>query len=256
MTSLRSATRLLAQFASGRATYTVTELAGATGLSKSHVSKVLAAFCDAGLVTQHPASQAFSVGVRSFVLGSQYFNNDQLSREAIAILGRLTEKTGHSTRLCVPDADRVVYLIGVNGPLFVDTAWKMGTYLPMHSTSAGRVLLAFMDAAAAERLLAGLALPKMTESTVTLPQELRKLLAQVRQKGVAVSRGENTPGLSAIAVPVFDAARRNIAVLNLAYPSHMVGRQEENALLVPLQRAARTLSQRMGCPVYPFGAGS
>jgi IclR family transcriptional regulator, KDG regulon repressor len=253
MKSLRSALRVLLEFTSGRPSYTVTELAALTGLSKSHISKITSALADAGLIRQDPATQAYSVAVRSFVLGSQFFNEDELLAKAMPVLRALMEQTGHSTRLSVLDGGHATYLIGLNGPLFTDSPWKIGTYMPMHSTSAGRALLAFMDEAQAEALLKHLPLTPVTPRTVTDRQAFRRLIAQVRQQGFSVSRDENTLGLSAIGVPVFDAARHTVGVLSIAFPTHMVPPQDEPALLGPLQRAARTLSQRMGCPVYPFG---
>lgn len=253
MKSLRSALRVLLAFTGGRQSYTVTELAALTGLSKSHISKIGTALADAGLIRQDPGTQAYAVGVRSFVLGSQFFNQDELSAKAMPLLRALMEQTGHSTRLSVMDGDNVAYLIGVNGPLFTDSPWKIGTYMPMHSTSAGRVLLAFMEPAHAHALLQTLPLPAVTPRTVTDRAALRKLVDQVRQDGYSVSRDENTLGLAAIGAPVFDATRAIAGVLSIAFPSHMVPAPEEQALLAHLQRAARTLSQRMGCPVYPFG---
>lgn len=253
MKSLRSALRVLLEFTSGKPSYTVTELAASTGLSKSHISKIGAALADAGLLQQDPASLAYSVGVRSFVLGSQFFNHDQLAARAVPLLRELMTETGHSTRLSVLDGEQVVYLIGINGPLFTDSPWKIGTYMPMHSTSAGRVLLAFMEEGRAQQLLQKLPLPAMTPNTTVDRPALRKLLQQVREKGFSASRDENTLGLAALSVPVFDASRQVIGVLSMAFPSHMVPKKDELALLPPLQRAARTLSQRMGCPVYPFG---
>ncbi|MDR5760707.1 IclR family transcriptional regulator [Caballeronia sp. LZ035] len=252
MKSLRSALRVLMEFTSGSASYTVTELAAQTGLSKSHISKIAAALADARLIRQDPSSQAYSVAVRSFILGSQFFNQDELCSQALPLLRDLTERTGHSTRLSALDGDRAAYLIGINGPLFTDSPWKIGTYMPIHSTSAGRILLAFMDE---QDVLAIIQQPlrKVTPETVVDPSALVKLLHTVRDKGFSVSRDENTLGLAAISVPVFDEHRVVIGALSIAFPSHTVAKKEEAELLVPLQRTARTLSQRMGCPVYPYG---
>jgi DNA-binding IclR family transcriptional regulator len=253
MKSLRSALRVLMEFAGGKPSYTVTELAALTGLTKSHISKIAAALASAGFIRQEPSTLAYSVGVRSFVLGSQFFNQDELCGQALPFLRELTEQTGHSTRLSVLDGDRAAYLIGINGPLFTDSPWKIGTYMPMHSTSAGRVLLAFMDDGEARALLRG-PLARMTPDTIVDPSVLLKLLVAVREKGYSVSRDENTAGLSAVSVPVFDAQRTVIGVLSITFPSHAVAKKEETALMAPLQRIARTLSQRMGCPVYPYGS--
>lgn len=254
MKSLHSALRVLMAFTGGRPSYTVTELAAASGLSKSHTSKIGSALAAAGFIRQDPVTLAYSVGVRSFLLGSQYFNQDELSAQALPLMRELTQQTGHSTRLSVLDVDRAAYLVGVNGPLFTDSPWKIGTYMPMHSTSAGRVLLAFMDEDESQALLRSLPLARMTPHTIVEPQVLLKLLQAAREKGYSVSRDENTLGLAALSVPVFDARRAVAGVLSVAFPSHTVARKDEGTLLAPLQRTARTLSQRIGCPVYPFGA--
>lgn len=253
MKSLTSALRVLMAFSGGKPSYTVTELAALTGLSKSHISKIGSALADAGFIRQDSSTLAYSVGVRSFVLGSQFFNQDELCAQALPLLRELTAQTGHSTRLSVLDGHRAAYLIGINGPLFTDSPWKIGTYMPMHSTSAGRVLLAFMDEAEARALLRG-PLEQLTPETMVESNVLINLLQQVRDKGYCVSRNENTLGLAAISVPVFDAHRTAIGVLSITFPCHTVAKKEEAALLTPLQRAARTLSQRMGCPVYPYGS--
>ena len=153
MKSLRSALRVLLVFTGGKPSYTVTELASLTGLSRSHVSKIGAVLAESGLVKQDPVTQAYSVAVRGFVLGSQFFNQDDLSAKAMPLLRLLMTETGHSTRLSVLDDGKATYLIGVNGPLFTDSPWKIGTYMPMHSTAAGRVLLAFTDEAQAQDLV-------------------------------------------------------------------------------------------------------
>lgn len=251
--ALRSALRVLAQFADGKPNYTVTELAAAVGMSASQVSKILAAIADAGFISQDANSHSYAVASRAFALGSQYFNHDRLAREALPVLRALTEETGHSSRLSVPEGERVLYLIGINGRLFIDSPWRIGTYVGFHSSSAGQVLLAFMEAQRSEQLLAQLPLPAITDITITERAQLRKRIAQVRSQGHASHRGENTAGLAATGVPVFAGGGRIVGVISLTYPAHVVGAADEAALLVPLRRAARTLSQRMGCAVYPFG---
>lgn len=253
MKSLRSALRVLLAFTGGQPAYTITELASLTGLSKSHISKINTALADAGLIRQDPTTQAYSVAVRCFVLGSQFFNQDELSARAMPLLRTLVEQTGHSTRLSVLDDGKATYLIGVNGPLFTDSPWKIGMYMPMHSTAAGRVLLAFAEQAQAQALVESVPLPPITPHTVVDRVAFRAMIERVRQQGFSVSRDENTPGLSAIGAPVFGATRQAIGVLSIAFPSHRVPTSDESLLLAQLQRSARTLSQRLGCPVYPFG---
>lgn len=251
--ALRSALRVLNMFAEGKPSYTVAELAVATGMSTSHISKILAALEDARLLVQDEATRAYSVASRAFALGSQFFNHDGLVREALPVLRALTEETRHSSRLSIPADNRVMYLIGQNGALFIDSPWKIGTYVAWHASSAGQVLLAFMSPEESERFQAELPLTPVTDLTITDRTALRARVAQVRSQGYASHRGEHTPGLAAMGVPVFGKTGEVVAVISLTYPAHVVPENEEPELLVPLRKAARVLSQRIGCAVYPFG---
>jgi IclR family KDG regulon transcriptional repressor len=253
MKSLRTSLRLLMAFGGAQRDFGVGELAEQCGLSKSQVSKVLAAFAESGLLVQDPESRRYSVGARMFALGSRFVTHDRLCREGMPVMRELVTRTGHSARLSVLDGDDVLYLLGIEGPLFVDTGWRAGTWLPVHSTSAGRVLLAFMDPERAERTLAREPLRAVTDRTVTDPIQLQRLVDLGRQRGYVVQRGETNPGLGVISVPVFGPGQQAVGALGLAFPSHMVAVRSEPSLAADLHDAARVLSQRIGGTVYPFG---
>ena len=253
MKSLRTALRLLMEFGGDQRDLGVGEVADRCGLSKSQVSKVLAAFADSGLLVQDPDTRRYSVGARMFALGSRFVTHDPLCREAMPVLRSVVESTGHSARLSVLDGDDVLYLLGVEGPLFVDTGWRAGTWLPVHSTAAGRVLLAFMAAERAARALTRAQLRPITDRTVVDPGQLRKLIDAARMRGYTVQRGETTPGLGVLAVPIFGTGQQVVGALSVAFPSHLVASRNEGDLAELLHASARVLSQRIGGTVYPFG---
>jgi IclR family acetate operon transcriptional repressor len=253
MKSVRTALRLLMEFTNEQPHFGVAELAQRTGLSKSHVSKLLAAFVESGLLAQDPQTRTFSVGLPAFLLGVRFVNYDRLSSEAMPIMRELTERTGHSTRLSVLYGDEAIYMFGVEGPLFLDSGWRAGTRLPLHSTTAGRILLAFMDAKRAETLVSRLKLKRITPNTLTDRSVLRRTLIAIRAKGCDVQRGETTPGLGTLGVPVFGQEQRILGVLSIAFPVHLLPPKAEQQFVPQLHQAARTLSLRMGSVVYPFG---
>ncbi|MGE0800767.1 MAG: IclR family transcriptional regulator [Lautropia sp.] len=255
MKSLRTALRLLMMFAGEQRDYGVGELAERAGLSKSQVSKVLAAFGEAGLLVQNPESRRYSVGVRMFALGSRFVTYDRLCREAMPVMRELVAQTGHSARLSVLDGDNALYLLGFEGPFFVDTGWRAGTWLPVHASSAGRVMLAFSESHRAERVMASGAMRAITDRTVIDPAELRRIIDLARWQGYSVQRGETSPGLGVISVPVFGEGMEVVATLGFAFPAHLVAPADEPDLVAPLHEAARILSQRIGGTVYPFGRG-
>ncbi len=252
MKSLRTSLRILTEFAGDQRDYGVNELAERCGLAKSQVSKVLDAFSEYGFLVQDPESRRYSVGVRTFALGSRFVTHDRLCRAAMPVMRDLVLSSGHSVRLSVLEGERALYLIGIEGPLFVDSGWRSGTWLPLHSTSSGRILMAFMDAPLVTRLLQG-SIRSVTPDTNTNATAVKRLIGEARVKGYAIQRNETTAGLGAISVPIFGTEQHAIATLGIAFPSHMVQVDDEPALVNALHNAARTLSQRLGCVVYPFG---
>lgn len=252
MKSLRSALRVLMAFCEEQQDFGVGELAEQCKLSKSQVSKVLSTFAEFGLLTQHPDSRRYQVAARLYALGSRYLNFDTLCRGAMPVMRDLVETTGHSARLSVLDGDRVLYLLGIEGPLFMDTGWRAGTWLPVHSTSSGRVLLATMDPERAQRLRPK-QLPVFTDRSITDLDQIDRLIEQARVQGYSIQRGETTPGLGVISAPVYGRGGQPLGTLGLAFPSHVVPPSEEPQLIRALHGACRVLSQRVGCTVYPHG---
>ena len=255
MKSLSTALRLLMEFTGDRPVLAVGELAERSGLPKSQVSKLLATFRAHGMLIQDPHSRRYSVGLRAFALGSRFVNHHPLSREALPILRQLVEQTGHSGRLSIMDGDRVVYLLQSEGPLLIDTGWRVGMFLPLHATTAGKVALAFLEPARVNELLGTAPLKQITPGTITDHAALRRQLTEIRRTGYGISLGETTPGLGTVGVPVFGGDNLVLAVLGIAFPMQVVPRNELPRLASVLHQSARMLSQRLGCPVYPFGGG-
>ncbi len=252
MKSLRSALRVMMAFCEEQQDFGVGELAERCKLSKSQVSKVLATFAEFGLLTQNNESRRYQVGSRLYALGSRYLNFNNLCRGAMPVMRDLVESTGHSARLSVLDGDRVLYLLGIEGPLFMDTGWRAGTWLPVHATSSGRVLLATMDPERARRLRQQ-QIPVFTDRTITDFEEIEKRVELARQEGYSVQRGETAPGLGVISAPVYGSGGQPLGTLGLAFPSHVVPANQEAQLIDALHGACRVLSQRVGCTVYPHG---
>jgi DNA-binding IclR family transcriptional regulator len=255
MKSLGTALKVLAEFSGSKPSWGVGELADKCGLPKSQVSKILSSFREHGFLVKDQATRRYSVGLRAFMLGSRFVTHHDLSREALPIMRGLVDASGHSVRLSVVDGGEVIYLLAIEGPLLLHTGWRAGTVLPWHATSAGRILLAFASPEERDAILERTGLPAITPYTITDRSKLDRQLAAARQLGYATARGESTPGLGAISVPILGQGQAIIGALTLAFPEHVVAADEEPALVTMLHDSARMLSLRSGSPVYSFRVG-
>lgn len=251
--SLSTALRLLSRFVAAQGPLGVGELAEQVGLHKSQVSKILKTFRDYDFLEQDAATQKYSVGLNAFALGNNYVNAYPLSRNALPVMRKLVDETGHTATLSIMHNSNVIHLLAVEGRMFIDGRWRVGRWMPYHTTAAGKLLLAFGPPERIDLLLKTRGLPRITPNTVTNERQFRAALRKARATGISVTRSETYAASAAIGAPVFDASGPAIAVLGLICPEHLLTRQEEERLLAPLQRAARELSLKMGAATYPFG---
>jgi len=117
------------------------------------------------------------------------------------------------------------------------------------------VLMAYLEPAQRDHLLS-LPVPPLTANTVRDRATLERRVAAVRVNGYCVQRNETSLGLGVVSVPLFKAGQQIVGALGLAFPSHHVGAEEESQLIQALHEAARAISQRLGCGVYPYGAAA
>ena len=253
MKSLASALQILGEFVMAQEPLGVVELADRLGIQKSKVSKVLKAFRDAGLLSQDSQSKKYSVGLNAFALGNSFVNANQLSRDSLSVMRKLVDDTGHSAVLSLLHGADVIHLLAVEGRLFTDSRWRVGRWMPYHSTSAGKVLLAFGPPERVEFLLKTRGLPQITQNTIIDARKFRAVIHKTAKVGYAVSRSETYPGSAALAVPLFAKGPQAIATLGLICPEHLLTAEEELRIIAPLQRRARELSFRLGAEIYPFG---
>ena len=98
---------------------------------------------------------------------------NDLVRSARPILEDLAERTRETVNVGVLSGDAVVYVDQVTGTRSIVSVNWVGQRTPLHCTSNGKVLLAFMREDARDRLLAE-PLPRLTPRTITDPERLRR----------------------------------------------------------------------------------
>jgi DNA-binding IclR family transcriptional regulator len=118
--------------------------------------------------------------------------------------------------------------------------------LPWYASALGHAIVAALDAAAQEALLAVPA-ERLTGLTVTRSEELRQILVATRQRGYAVEAHLATLGDAGIAAPVFASYRRTDSAIGIVGPAErLMPAERQRSLADAVCLAAQGLSQEAG----------
>ncbi len=187
--SLERGLAVLRAFTPDSPALTISEVADRTGLTRATVRRILLTLADLGYVDSE--RRAFTLNSSVLDLAKPFAGNHDRWSFARPYLESLTERTGESAAVAV------------------------GSRLPAHPTSKGRVLLAFLPEPELEAYFARRAIARYTERTVVDEAELRKILDDVRREGFAVVDQQLEEGLSSVAAPITDRSSRVTAALSV-----------------------------------------
>jgi IclR family pca regulon transcriptional regulator len=235
---------VLLAFDADRPTPTLAELASATGLSRPAVRRILLTLQKLGYVAAQ--GTRWTLTPRVLTIGQHYAATHNFVETAQPHLLRLAEETQESASLAQLDGTDVVYVARVQVRRVMTISIDVGSRVPAHATSMGRVLTAWADSAVVDAVIAA-GLPRLAQRTITDPTAFRDALHRVRQDGFALVESELEDGLLSASVPVRKPDGGVLAAL--AYSTTVGRRTAEQVVekVVPLmQEAAVAISADLG----------
>jgi IclR family pca regulon transcriptional regulator len=239
--SLERGIAVLQVFSQERPALTLSEVARLTGITRATARRILLTLEKLGHVRSD--GRLFSLTPRVLTLGWAYLSSLNLWEVAQPLMEDLVEKTKESTSAATLDLPDIVYVARVPTRRIMTIALGVGTRLPAHATSMGRVLLADLPEAELDRYLAETPLERFTKRTVIDPDKLRAILAQVRKQGYALVDEELEIGLRSIAAPIRRGDGSTIAALNVSGATSRVTVEDlRDRFLSPLLETASGIS--------------
>jgi len=209
--AVRRAVGLLKAIAESPAPPTAPELAERCRLNRSTAWRILQTLEDEGLLDRDPQTNRYSTGYELTRLAASA--DESLLRVARPHLAELSSQTGETVSLAVPRRLELLYVEQIQAPHVMAADW-LGRAVPLHATSTGKALLAWLRASELDDVLSE-PLASFTDATIADPAGLREELDEVRRLGYAVSRGELEPSLWGVSAAVLDRGRRPIAVVSV-----------------------------------------
>ncbi|HEY7142716.1 MAG TPA: IclR family transcriptional regulator [Streptosporangiaceae bacterium] len=204
---------LLTSFDDSRVELGVTEMAASLGVHKSTASRLAAALQRAGLLAR--SGRRFRLGPEVIRLGTLALRNLDLITLMQPAMDKLSEQTGETVNLAVPDGAGILNVAEVPSTYILSCSggW-IGRRTRPHAVANGKVLLAYGAIPVPRQL------ERYTERTITSREALTAELAAIRRDGYATAVAELEDGLVAVAAPVFDASGGCVAALSVSGPEY------------------------------------
>jgi IclR family transcriptional regulator, acetate operon repressor len=213
---------------------------------KSSLLPLLRALTTRGYLEQVRTGE-YRLGPQALVLGAGSAAHLELADVARPALGELMRRTGETVFLGTLAADgaSVVFVDKAESEQIIRYSAGVGDRRPLHATSTGKAILAFLPVEQREALLGTLPLARHTERTVTSLAALRGSLEETRRTGVCVSLDELVRGASGVAAPIFDRQGRVAGACAVGGPTDRV-RPRLRQLAAEVKDTARRISTLLG----------
>ncbi|MQY10307.1 Transcriptional regulator KdgR [Streptomyces sp. RB5] len=189
----------------------------------------------------------YRLGVRTYQLGSAFGERLDLAAEGREVARGVAETCDETVHVAILEDTDVIYIAKVDSTHAVRMVSAAGRRLPAHCTAVGKMLLACLPDAVLEARLGGdRPLAAMTDRSITSPPALRRHLAGIRERGVAVEERESNPDVSCVAAPVRDSAGQVVAAMSVSVPMIRWSDTRQRELTDLAVKGAQDLSARLG----------
>jgi IclR family acetate operon transcriptional repressor len=250
---LDKAMTILRVFPRGDVAFAPREISARTRISLPTVYRLAGALEEHGLLEKE--GERFKLGLALLQLGTRVAGGIELRREVMPHLEWLSERTGENAELHIRREDARVPIELVRSSQNLRPFVDIGEPLPLHLGAAGKVLLAWLPEDE-QGILAAASAERFEGTGVFDADALGERLRKVRVEGWAASDGERSPGIAAIAAPVFGAGNEVEGALLLSAPSVRLPARVRRKFVPLVREAAAKASRDIGYEGGPSPAST
>ena len=221
------------------------EIAEQAELPKSTAFGLLTTMREYDVISQGTDGK-YGLGLRLFEYGCQIGRSWDISAAAKPYMEHLAADTGASVMLSICEGGSVITLDQVEARDKLRIVSDAGARLPIYCTSQGKVFLAHMPRAQAEKLLRRQSMTQFTPHTITDVSALLQEVDACRTDGFAIENGEYKIGLRSISAPVYTVdrtVRYTVGVIGMFRSTHS---DEFRSAVEQVCATAATISAALG----------
>ena len=224
-------------------------LAEAAGMPSSKAHRYLVSMVRMGFADRDPATGHYRLGPAAIRVGvAALGSNDALSLSVEAMV-KLRDELDHTMALTVWGNDGPVIVRVEEAERLMTVGFRVGKSLPLLASAAGRLFASSMPAALVEPVLLNEIRANQGRPhgrLITSRGEAGRLLSDVRARGLSRIEGDITPGISAMAAPVFDYRGHLATVITAIGPRGGFDPRWNGPVALALRRRTVELSAHLG----------
>lgn len=244
--SLTRALSIMKHLAASSDGMSLTELSEATQLPPSTTHRLLTTLEAERFVRPDPQVGLWRIGVAAFFVGSSFAR----SRDTLALvrpyLRRLMEVTGETSNLFVESDGEAVCIGQIESRHAMRALTGIGGRVMLHTSAAGKVLMANMDPNRLENVLRQFSLSRITDKTIVDHRLLASALDSVRRQGYAIDDEEHALGLRCVSAPVFNEFGDVVAAVSISGPTARIPDERLKSLGETVAQAASEATRDFG----------
>ena len=244
--SIDRAAAILRCFDARRPRLGISEIARATGLSTTTTHRLLVAL-QANRLVRQTEDRRYGLGPLLVQLARSGAVPTTLRDAALPVMRSLRDEIDETVAVheLLPTGERVVVDQVESHQEVRRTYTDIGVPIRLPHGAPGKAILSMLPVDQQDFWLAQ-RIEAITPTTVTDPQRLRAELDEARRRGWAGSRSERTPGIRAVAAPVFDHTGQVTGALGLSVPEFRMDDARAEELGRRVSAAAWTVSEALG----------
>lgn len=248
--SIETGMGLLTTFISlGGRTHQLKTLAEAASMPPAKAHRYLASFIRAGFVERDTISGRYRLGARSIELGASALDAIDPLRLSTEAMIELHAELDHTIVLSVWGTRSPVIVRVEEADRLMTVGFRLGKSLPLLRSAAGLLFAAFMPPQVVAPLLQA-ELRQTREISGPTPArsnaEAERLLKEVRNRKLARILGDITPGINALAAPIFDYRGYPATAITAVGPAGSFDTNWNGIVATALRRKSEEISRKLG----------
>lgn len=223
------------------------DLAREAGMTPAKAHPYLVSFGKLGLVEQRSDSGHYGLGPLALQLGLISLQQVDPVRLASAELPQLARQVGHTVAISVWGNRGPTIIRLEEGPGAVHVNMRHGTVVSVRGTASGRLFAALLPRATVlQALIESADAATVAGRETGFSADFDAELEQIRRSGLSSAVDGTVPGVSALAVPVYDGFGALVLALTAIGPTATLDCRPDGGPAQVLRASADALSRRLG----------